>query len=170
LPTAARQGGSVDELLQQTLVQAIRDIGGLKSRSPGGFAAWLQAIADHRVQDFLRAKERDRRRGVVKTAIPAPGSSQQSMRTLVDQLSDHGSTPSGNAARNEAVHAVRVGLAGLPSAQREAIKLHHLDGRSLDETAAKMDRSPGAVRGLLQRARQSLRQTLGRSSRWFPRK
>ena len=92
------------------------------------------------------------------------------MLTLVEQLSDHGSTPSGNAARNEAVHAVRVGLAGLPSAQREAIQLHDLDGRSLGETAAKMDRSPGAVRGLLQRARQSLRQTLGRSSRWFPRK
>jgi RNA polymerase sigma factor (sigma-70 family) len=92
------------------------------------------------------------------------------MLTLVEHLSDHGSTPSGHAARNEAVQAVRVGLAGLPSAQRKAIKLHHLDGRSLDETAAEMERSPGAVRGLLQRARQSLRQSLGRSSRWFSRK
>jgi RNA polymerase sigma-70 factor (ECF subfamily) len=170
LPTTARQGGSVDDLLQQTLVQAIRDIGGLTSRSPGGFTAWLQTIADHRVQDFLRAAGRNRRRGVMQAAVPAPGSSAQSMLTQVEQLLDHGSTPSGNAARNEAVRAVRVGLAGLPSAQREAIQLHHLDGRSLDETAAKMDRSRDAVRGLLQRARQSLRQTLGRSSRWFSRK
>jgi RNA polymerase sigma-70 factor (ECF subfamily) len=92
------------------------------------------------------------------------------MLNLVEQLSDHGSTPSGNAARQEAVRAVQVGLAELPSAQREAVMLHHLDGRSVDETAAAMDRSPGAVRGLLQRARQSLREALGRSSRWFPRK
>jgi RNA polymerase sigma-70 factor (ECF subfamily) len=170
LPNTAQHGGSVDDLLQQTLVQAIRDIGGLKSRSPGGFAAWLQTIADHRVQDFLRAEGRHRRRGGVQAAVLAPGSSAQPMLTLVEQLSGHGSTPSGNAARNEAVHAVRVGLAGLPPPQREAIQLHHLDGRSLDETAAKMDRSPDAVRGLLQRARKSLRQTLGRSSRWFSHK
>jgi RNA polymerase sigma-70 factor (ECF subfamily) len=169
LPTTARQEGIVDDLLQQTLVQAIRDVRNLKARSPGGFAAWLQTIADHRVQDFLRAEGRQRRRGVVQAAILSPGSSAQSMLTLVDHLSDHGSTPSGNAARNEAVRAVRVGIAGLPSPQREAIQLHHLDGRSLDETAAKMDRSPDAVRGLLQRARKSLRQTLGRSSRWFSR-
>jgi RNA polymerase sigma-70 factor, ECF subfamily len=169
LPTAARQGASIDDLLQQTLVQAIRDIGGLQSRTPGGFAAWLQTIADHRVQDFLRAEGRARRR-VVQAAIPAAGSRSQSMLDLVAQLSDRGSTPSGNAAKSEVVQAVRVGLAGLPSAQREALQLHHLDGRSLDETAAEMKRSPGAVRGLLQRARQSLRETLGRSSRWFPRK
>jgi RNA polymerase sigma-70 factor (ECF subfamily) len=170
LSVTARQDSSVDDLLQQTLVQAIRDIGGLHTRTPAGFAAWLQTIADHRVQDYLRAQGRDRRRRVMQAAIAPYGSSAQSMRALVEQLSDHGSTPSGHAAKSEAVHAVRVGLASLPSAQREAIQLHHLDGRSLDETAAEMDRTPGAVRGLLQRARQSLRQTLGRSSRWFPRK
>jgi RNA polymerase sigma-70 factor (ECF subfamily) len=168
LSATARQDANVDDVLQQTLVQAIRDIGGLKSRTPGGFAAWIQTIADHRVQDYLRVEGRARRR--VVQAATAHGSSSESMLALVERLSDHGSTPSGHAAKSEAVHAVRVGLASLPSAQREAIQLHHLDGRSLDETAAEMDRTPGAVRGLLQRARQSLRQTLGRSSRWFPRK
>jgi RNA polymerase sigma-70 factor (ECF subfamily) len=169
LPIAARQGACVDDLLQQTLVQAIRDIGSLNARSTAGFAAWLQTIADHRVQDFLRAEGREKRRGVAPAAISASASSS-SILNLVEQLSDRGSTPSGNAARHEAVHAVHVGLAGLPSAQREAVKLHDLDGRSLNETAAAMDRSPGAVRGLLQRARRSLREALGRSSRWFPRK
>ena len=141
LPTAARQGATVDDILQQTLVQAIRDIGGLKSRSPGGFAVWLHTIADHRVQDFLRAEGRDRRRRVVQLVNLAPGSSSKSMLALVEQLSDHGSTPSGRAAKCEAVLAVRVGLASLPSAQREAIQLHHLDGRSLEETAAETGRS-----------------------------
>jgi RNA polymerase sigma-70 factor (ECF subfamily) len=169
LPGSARQAASVDDLLQQTLVQAIRDIHSLKTRSLSGFAAWLLAIADHRVQDFLRAEGRDKRHVAAQATMPVPGGTS-SMLNLLDQLSDHGATPSGNAARHEAVHAVQVGMAGLPSAQREAIKLHDIDGRSLDETAAAMDRSPGAVRGLLQRARRSLRAALGRSSRWFPRK
>jgi RNA polymerase sigma factor (sigma-70 family) len=73
-------------------------------------------------------------------------------------------------AGHEAVQAVHVGLAGLPDDQREAIRLHYLDGASVKETAAAMERSPDAVRGLLHRAKQALRNTLGRSSRWLSKK
>ena len=62
---------------------------------------------------------------------------------------------------------MQVGLASLPQSQQDAVRLRHLDGKSVAETAAALGRPPGAVRGLLQRARKSLRDALGRSSRWF---
>ena len=42
----------------------------------------------------------------------------------------------------------------LPDDQREAVRLRYLGGQSLEETAKEMQRSPGAVRGLLHRARK----------------
>jgi len=65
---------------------------------------------------------------------------------------------------------VQVGIAGLPDDQREAIWLHHLSGKSIEETAAAMDRTPASVRGLLQRARQALRDALVRSTLWLSKK
>ena len=70
-------------------------------------------------------------------------------------------------AAREAVGAIRVGIAGLPDDQREAIRLHVLEGRSLAETAAAMNRSPGAVRALIHRGKQQLRDGLGRASVWL---
>jgi DNA-directed RNA polymerase specialized sigma24 family protein len=46
----------------------------------------------------------------------------------------------------------------------------YVEGKSLAETATAMRRSPAAVRGLVDRAKQSLRKALGRSSRWFAKK
>ncbi len=58
----------------------------------------------------------------------------------------------------------------LPDDQREAIRLRYLSGRSLEETAAAMQRSPGAVRGLVQRAKQALRGAMVRSTLWLSKK
>jgi RNA polymerase sigma-70 factor (ECF subfamily) len=88
----------------------------------------------------------------------------------VELLSDHCPSPSKQVAAAEAVRAVQVGVATLPHDQRDAVVLRYFRGLSVDETAAKMRRTPGAVRGLVDRAKQSLRCALGNSSRWFSRK
>jgi RNA polymerase sigma-70 factor (ECF subfamily) len=75
-------------------------------------------------------------------------------------LSKRVETPSRQAVRIETEQAVRVSVAALPEDQRAAVNLHHLEGKSIAETAQSMHRSPGAIRGLLRRARQSLRQLL----------
>jgi RNA polymerase sigma factor (sigma-70 family) len=48
-------------------------------------------------------------------------------------------------------------LRALPSAQRAALVLHHVDGLSVRETAALMGRSPAAVESLLARGRERFR-------------
>jgi RNA polymerase sigma-70 factor (ECF subfamily) len=97
-------------------------------------------------------------------------SSSSSVADLAQLLSDHGETPSRPLVRDEMVAAVHVGLASLPADQRDAVRLRFLECKSVEETATTLERSPAAVRGMLYRAKQSMRQVLGRSSRWFGKK
>jgi RNA polymerase sigma-70 factor (ECF subfamily) len=49
----------------------------------------------------------------------------------------------------------------LPETQREAIRLHYLEGMKLSEVAEQLDKSAGAIAGLLHRGMKTLRQQLG---------
>ena len=62
---------------------------------------------------------------------------------------------------------MQVAIASLADEQREAIRLHYFERLTLEETATAMRRSTGSVRGLLQRAKQQLRQQMDRSSKWL---
>ena len=59
------------------------------------------------------------------------------------------------------------GLQRLPSDQRQAVRLRYLSGKSLEETAVAMGRTPNAVRSLVHRAKQRLHHALRRSSLWL---
>jgi len=48
----------------------------------------------------------------------------------------------------------------LPTAQCEAIVLHHLQGLPLSEVAEQLDKSPAAVAGLLHRGLRRLREVM----------
>ena len=41
----------VDDVLQETLLRAFRDINQFEYRSPGSFMGWLSRIADHAIAD-----------------------------------------------------------------------------------------------------------------------
>jgi RNA polymerase sigma-70 factor (ECF subfamily) len=167
LPPSLKGQVEVDDLVQQTFVAAIRHISTFEPRSGATLLNWLKRIAENQLRDTAEAMQRQKRGGRRKRlALPASPSTS-SVINLIDLLSDHGDTPSRNMSRKEAIRAVRVGVATLAEEQRQAISLHYFEGRTVDSTAAAMERSPGAVRGLLQRARQSLRTSFGASSRWL---
>ena len=92
------------------------------------------------------------------------------MVELVELLSDRGRTASQVIARREAVHAIQIGIADLPEDQQQAVRLHLIEGKSLAETAAAMNRTPGAVGALVHRAKENLREAMGRASMWLSRK
>ena len=163
-------GVAVEDLVQHTYVQAIRGIGGLQHRDESGFHAWLLAIAEHVTQNELLRRQRLKRGGERRlVAIPVDGAAS-SLMNLVSLVTDPHPSPGRPLAEEEAVRAIQVGIAALPDDQRAAVNLHHVNGKSIEDTAAELQRSPGAVRGLLQRARESLKTTLGNSSRWFDKK
>lgn len=65
--------------------------------------------------------------------------------------------PDSDLDRRIAVREALAGLAALPELQREALLRTAVEGRSHDEVAAALGLSDGAVRGLIYRARATLR-------------
>ena len=64
------------------------------------------------------------------------------------------------------MEAVRDAIDELPDHYRQAVRLHLLQGKNLDEVAAIMNRGPRAVQGLVDRAKKKLVVILERLSRY----
>ena len=150
---------SVDDIVQQTFAQVIQDIGRFTPRTDDSFCAWLKKIAEHRLQDAVRRRKREQRAGNI-----GPRAEARSVAELVELLSAGSHTPSGSAARHEAIAAVQHSINALPDDYRQAVQLRLLQGKSLEETAVLMHRSPRAVQGLVDRAKKKMRAALGRIS------
>jgi RNA polymerase sigma-70 factor (ECF subfamily) len=156
---------AVEDVVQETFIQAIRDIGNCQATSDQAFAAWLSAIAEHRLHDIIKGLYRQKRGGDRRQVEAPVAGSAGGLVELVDLISDHRSTPGGRLTRHEAVQAMQIGIAGLPDDQREAVRLRYLEGKSIEETAAELGRTAAAVNGLVRRAKESLRSILLESSR-----
>jgi RNA polymerase sigma-70 factor (ECF subfamily) len=160
---------AVEDVIQETFIQAIRDIGKCQANTQPSFAAWLSAIAEHRLHDIIKGLHRQKRGGDWRQVEGFVGGSAGRLVELVELISDHGSTPGRALTRHEATHAIRIGIAALPEDQRQAIRLRYLEGKSVEETSAMLGRTAAAVNGLVRRAKEALRSTLLESSRWMSR-
>lgn len=158
---------SAEDVLQDTFAQAFRDIGQFDHRSKRSVRSWLFSIADHRLQDVIRRLRRKKRGGGHAQVHASADAQCSSLIELVKLVSDDGDSPSQAAARGEAVRAVQVGLSSLPDDQREAVRRRFVERQDYAAAGKAMGRSPEAVRSLVYRAKQTLRDFMGRSSRWF---
>ena len=65
-----------------------------------------------------------------------------------------------NLQREERMNAIRTHVTALPERQRMAVLLSKFEGMSYAEIAAAMELSPQAIKSLLSRARENLREAL----------
>jgi RNA polymerase sigma-70 factor, ECF subfamily len=79
----------------------------------------------------------------------------------LDERLDGVPQPPEVAERRRQLDQLVAGLGSLPRAQREAIVKHELEGESHEEIAAALGSTRAAVRGLIYRARQALRDGVG---------
>ena len=158
---------AVDDILQDTLLKAFLGIHTIEKTTPRAFAAWLKSIADMRLLDAFKAQGRQKRGGHLRQVPFVTNDQEVGLVNLVDQLPSDISTASKRLARHEAAIAIQIGLASLPHDQREAIRLHYIQGKNVAEVAEKMGRTTSAVRSLVHRGRQNLAEALGRASLWL---
>ncbi|HUU98941.1 MAG TPA: sigma-70 family RNA polymerase sigma factor [Phycisphaerae bacterium] len=170
LPADLRGVVSAEDVLQEAYVVAFRQVDTFEPRGADAFYHWLRAIAKHRLFDAIKG-ERAAKRGGRRTPVEAqPGTAASSVVELLELLNVHERTPSRSVARHEAVAALQVAFAGLKDDYREALRLRHIEGLSVAETAARMSRTERAVHMLCHRALQRLHQAMGRSSQYLTRK
>jgi RNA polymerase sigma-70 factor (ECF subfamily) len=155
-----RLNGKLDasDLVQQTLLEAHQARGQFRGTTEAEEAAWLRQILARNLanalRDLLRDKRDVRRERSLEAAI------EESSRRLEGWLVAEQSSPSERAERREQGVRLAAALAGLPEAQREALTLHHLEGRPLEEVARAVGRSREAVAGLIKRGLRQLRERL----------
>ena len=150
------------DIVQQTLVQAIRGLEEFRGKTEAEMATWLRQILARQLANFVRDQ------GCRKRDL----SREQSLEAALDEsasrvtafLAGDDSSPSEKAVRNEEVLRLTQALADLAEAQREAIVLHHLEHLPLAEVGRQLDRSVAAVAGLIKRGLRQLRVRLEAST------
>jgi RNA polymerase sigma-70 factor (ECF subfamily) len=166
LPARLQATQAVEDILQVTFSQAFRDITRFEPRSEGSFGKWLAKIADNRLVDAIKQHDCEKRGGGMRQVADA-NENDSRVLSLWDWIAAKENSPSSVVARDEALAALQVALASLPRDQQDAVRLTHLDGKSVAEAAATMGKTEGAVRGLVHRGKQQLQAVMGRASRWL---
>jgi RNA polymerase sigma-70 factor (ECF subfamily) len=146
------------DLVQETFLKAHREFRQFVGSGERELVAWLRKILVRTLSNQAKhhhALGRDQRR-------------QESLDVLLDrsslaiqeQLADSVASPSAHAVRREQAVLLADALARLPTDYREVFILRNLDQVPVDEIAARMERSPNAVRKLWGRAMVALKQAM----------
>jgi RNA polymerase sigma-70 factor (ECF subfamily) len=145
------------DIVQQTLLEAHAKAAQF-SGSDAALLAWLRQALANNLSDARRALRRAKRD--IRKEQPLDDGVERSSTRLAGLLAAAGSSPSMKAARNEDLVRLADALTKLPTAQREAVILHHLQDHPLAETARRLGRTDAAVAGLLHRGLKALRELI----------
>ncbi len=147
------------DIVQQTLLEAVRDWPNFRGRTDAERAAWLRQILAHVLLHEMRRYGGTRRRDVDRE-VSLDKALAESSRRLGAALTAPGTSPSERAGRHELELLLADALARLPADYAEIILLRNVEGLSHEEAARRIGRSAGAVRMLWVRALARLRQEL----------
>jgi RNA polymerase sigma-70 factor (ECF subfamily) len=147
------------DIVQQTLLEAVRDWPKFRGETEAERAAWLRQILAHVLLHEMRRYGGTRRRDVGRE-VSLEAALAESSRRLGAALAAPASSPSERADRHELELLLADALARLPADYAEIILLRNVEGLSHEEAARRIGRSAGAVRMLWVRALARLRQEL----------
>ncbi|MFQ5492106.1 MAG: RNA polymerase sigma factor [Phycisphaerae bacterium] len=154
-----------DDVMQQAYTDAFVAIGRFEPRGPGTFAAWLSTLAKRNLIDAIRGLEADKRGGDRQQVGPI--GNDESFVALYEQVGGTITSPSRQAARKEARSLLEQAIGSLPEDYQTLIRMYDLEGRTVQEVAQALNRSPGAVFMLRTRAHRRLSEIMGTPSRYL---
>ena len=156
-PVSARE-----DMVQEVFLRVVRSR--QRYQATARFSTWL-----YRIVFNLCANERERRSGA-ELSLEAP-IGEEGVDPRSDLVDERALQPDEELAREDAVRAVREAIAGLPEAQRMALILAKYEEQSHAEIALVLGSSEKAIKSLIHRAREALRERLrpfleSQSSAW----
>jgi RNA polymerase sigma-70 factor (ECF subfamily) len=149
------------DIVQQTLLEAGRDLHQFRGSTDAELAVWLRQILAHVLAHEMRRYRGTQRRDLDRE-VSIDQQLTESSRRLVDMLAGSATSPSEHALRNERERLLAEVLDRLPPDYREVIVLRSLQNLPHKEVAERMSRPVGAVRMLWARALTRLREELSR--------
>ena len=146
------------DIVQETLADAQKHVGDFRGKTEAELTGWLRRMLSRNLIDAVR-RLRSRKRDIANERR-IQRSKQLSGQSTSIPLRAEQTSPSGRAVWNEELQQMQKSLEALPEAQRQAIMLHHLQGMTLAQVAAQMQRSTAAVAGLLHRGLTALQHSV----------
>ena len=147
------------DIVQQTLLEACRDLRQFRGRTEAELLAWLRRILAHVLAHEVRRYRGTQQRDLARE-VSLEQSLAQSSQRLGDLLAASTPSPSQRAIRHEEELRLADVLSQLPDDYREVIVLRNLEGLSHEEIARRLGRSVAAVRMLWVRALARFRQLI----------
>ncbi len=142
-----------EDLAQEVFLRVYRTRKKYRPRSK--FSTWLFTIANNLALNALRSRKR---RPMV--LLPAQDSGPLGPRPAEQLVLDRGSGPMRRLERQELTERIRLALEGLNERQRMAVVLNKFEDMNYAEIALVMGLTTKAVKSLLSRARENLRDAL----------
>jgi RNA polymerase sigma-70 factor, ECF subfamily len=153
-----RPGLDPSDLVQQTLLEAHRELSACRAVTDAERAAWLRRILANNLADAMRARTRGKRD--VGREVSLDAAITESSAQLGLWLAAPGASPPQEANQHEQAVRLANALAGLPEAEREALVLQHWQGLTVVQIGERLGRTPAAVGGLLKRGLKRLRERM----------
>lgn len=150
-----RLGNAEDaaDVASNTFCKALRSLPGYQFRRSPSIYPWLHQIAGNLIVDVIR----DRPRGGM---LSLDAQAAEDVDSFLEYLPADGPSAQELVERAEVQEVVREAINKLPADQAKAVALRFLGDLSIREIAQALDRSEGAVKSLLHRALQGMRQHL----------
>ena len=150
-------GRKVDpsDIVQETLLRAVRKEAQFRGHCEAEQLAWLRAILANVLIDETKRYATGKRDLYKERSLEA--SIGDSATLLEELLTSQISSPSEKADRQEQLLQLADALECLADDERQAVQMHHLQGKPLAEIANELGRTKAAVASLLYRSLKKLR-------------
>ncbi|MGD9854832.1 MAG: RNA polymerase sigma factor [Planctomycetaceae bacterium] len=158
---------SVDDVMQQTFLDAFLFIGRFEPRGVQAFVGWLTNMARRNLIDAVRELKAAKRGGDRVRFTGDSSSLDDSYVDLFERIGGTVTSPSQAVAAREAETALKAALQQVPETYRQAIHLYDLDGRNAMDVAHACGCSVGAMHMRRSRALGMLRTILCSGTRFF---
>jgi RNA polymerase sigma-70 factor (ECF subfamily) len=155
---ALRGKAGASDLVQETLLEAVRDFDQFHGTTEEELLAWLRRLLLNNLTDLTRHYRESASRQLGRE-VPLQG--EGSSAGPADHLADDLLSPSGTALAGERARAVQGALQRLPESYRQALLWRYQDGRSFEDIGQSLGLSPNGARKLLVRALRQVQEVLG---------
>jgi len=143
------------DIVQESFLDAQRGFAKFEGAEEDDLIHWLRRVVLHNVIEQARHHKGAQKRSLDRE-ITGTRSGGHRDSTIASEESSVGS----RMVRREESDILFQTMEALPVAQREAVRLHYLDGWAVRQIAEYLDRTEVGVAGLIKRGVRSLRQSL----------
>jgi len=148
---------SVEDVLQETFLQAYRSLSEFEDQGPDSFRRWLFSVAENRLRDMHKFHTRQKRDATreIGASVAAPGEV-----TILERLQGELRTPSSGAGSRELVGRLTQAISALPDSLREVLIMRAIEECTFQEISDRLGRRRATVQAQFVRALRSLKDEL----------